>query len=82
MTEYWNELRMGIWRRMTPGERDFDRYQGQFPPGHGMCETQGGLEAIAQRAEDRARDRPTHECSCHMNPPCWHCTDCEECADE
>lgn len=70
---YWTPRRMEIWRRLTPEQRDHDRYVGWFPPGDGAYETDG-----AQRAEDDGQYE-RHECRCHINPPCIHCTDCAEC---
>ena len=73
---YWTERRLNIWRRMTPTARDYDRYQGVFPPGDGLCETEAGRAAVLQR------DDPDHVyepvCSCHISAPCAACTNAPE----
>lgn len=70
-TGYWTERRLAIWRNLTPSERDYDRYQGQYPPGQGACETAEGRLAIEQR-DNYDGDRG---CSCHINPPCSTCVE-------
>lgn len=77
---HWTPERLAIWRSMTPQQRDFDRYQGWYPPGEGVCETKEGAQAIEQRLEDAWNEE--HGCRCHINPPCWHCTDCPDCPRE
>lgn len=74
---YWTPDRLAIWASMTPDRRDYDRYQGWFPPGQGACETEDGTRAVEQRAEESCEAE--HECRCHINPPCWHCSGCTEC---
>lgn len=74
-TVYWTDRRMQIWRSLTPAQRDHDRYVGVYPPGQGNYETDGALDAAIQRDGERY-----HECTCFINPPCSHCTDCTECA--
>lgn len=75
--DYWTSARMRIWHGMTPDQRDYDRYQGVFPPGQGVCETEAGNVALAQWSEERHEE--LHRCACHANPPCSHCTECTEC---
>lgn len=77
---YWTADRLAIWAAMGPDRRDYDRYQGWFPPGQGVCETADGQRAIDQRTEEA--DEAEHECRCHINPPCWHCSECVECAEK
>lgn len=75
---YWSARRLNIWRSLTPEQRDYDRYQGWFPPGEGVCETEDGRLVIAERQQSSRDDE--HACRCHIRPPCWHCTDCRDCA--
>ena len=74
---YWTPRHRDIWRSLTPDQRDYDRYQGWFPPGEGACETEYGRRQVMERQE-RAYD-DEHACRCHINPPCWHCTECPDC---
>lgn len=74
---YWTERRLKIWAALTPEQRDFDRYQGWFPPGEGACETEDGRLAVAERQQAAYDDE--HACRCHIRPPCWHCTNCRDC---
>lgn len=76
---YWTECRLAIWRSMTPEQRDYDRYQGWFPPGQGACETEDGRVEVERIQQDVYDDE--HACRCHIRPPCWHCTDCHDCAE-
>jgi len=63
-----------IWHRMTPEQRDYDRYVGQIPAGQSRVpETEGGRLAMEQRAERRRGE--SEGCSCHIRPPCSYCTD-------
>lgn len=74
---YWTGRRLEIWRSMTPEQRDYDRYQGWFPPGEDNCETEDGRLDVEDR-QQRAHD-DEHACRCHTRAPCWHCTECREC---
>ena len=63
-----------IWYRMTPEQRDYDRYVGQIPAGCSRAmETGSGRLAVIQR--DLQRREESEGCSCHIRPPCSHCTD-------
>ncbi len=75
---YWTADRLAIWASMTPERRDYDRYVGWCPPGQGICETKDGARAVELRAEEAYEAE--HECRCHINPPCWHCSECSDCA--
>lgn len=77
---YWTPHRMDIWVSLTPEQRDFDRFQGWYPPGQFACETAGGRLAIEQRDDDF--DYEMHACTCHISPPCSHCTECTNCTEE
>lgn len=76
---YWTSRRLEIWRGLTPEQRDHDRYVGWYPPGQGAMETESAWVAVAQQAELLYEEE--HACRCHLNPPCWHCTDCLDCAE-
>ncbi|MDQ0376535.1 hypothetical protein [Amycolatopsis thermophila] len=80
---YWTDERLAIWRRLTPQQRDYDRFQGWYPPGQGTCETEGGRRAIEERdeARDAATEDELHVCTCHVNPPCTHCVECTDCPE-
>lgn len=77
---YWTPRRLAIWAALTPEQRDNDRYRGWYPPGQGIYETEDG--ARADEARDEESYKAEHECRCHINPPCWHCTDCTDCHEQ
>lgn len=76
---YWTPDRLAIWKSLTPEQRDFDRYQGWYPPGQGACETAEGARGVEIR--DQEAYEAEHECRCHIAPPCWHCSNCRDCVD-
>jgi hypothetical protein len=70
------ERRLAIWRNLTPEERDYDRFvAGQIPQGASwLPETAWGRdEGLARRQSMISGDGECGGCSCHINPPCWHC---------
>lgn len=69
-----NTRRLEIWRRMTPEQRDYDRYQGVIPIGASWtCETKEGQENLDQRREEKGLSFYETGCTCHINPPCSFC---------
>jgi hypothetical protein len=67
------EREMEIWKRMSPKDRDYDRYVGRIPYGASMrYETDEGQRAADQRANQRDEEKE-RSCSCHINPPCSYC---------
>jgi len=74
------ERAMASWRRLTPEQRDYDRFVArQIPYGASMIpETSGGRELLDAMLDDDNRDRG---CSCHLNPPCSYCESLDECED-
>lgn len=73
MTTY-RERQLEIWNRMTPQERDYDRFVGKIPTGASWnCETEEGKEALERRRDDRGYSVYEEGCSCHINPPCGYC---------
>jgi len=69
-----NELRLQIWKGMTPEKRDYDRMQGVIPFGASWTpETPEGAEAIKERQAQKGRSVYEEGCSCHTNPPCSYC---------
>lgn len=78
-----NERRLEIWKRMTPQQRDYDRYVGVIPFGASWtCETAGGDEAVAERKQEKGLSVYEQGCSCHINPPCGYCTRLEDAESE
>lgn len=75
---YWTERRLKIWAGLTIEQREHDRLQGWFPPGQGAYETADGRLEAERIRQDAYDDE--HACQCHIRPPCWHCTDCRDCA--
>lgn len=76
----WTPERIEIWHNMSPEDRDYDRVMtGLYPPGQGNVETAKWNEYLDQIAETHEDRMDQHSCSCHINPPCSHCTDCEKC---
>lgn len=59
------ERHEAIWKRMTPGERAYDR----------MVDPQGAYTSglSAPGGDDGLWDRDEQGCSCHINPPCSYC---------
>lgn len=76
----WTPERIEIWHNMSPEDRDYDRVMtGTFPPGESRVESTKWREFLAN-VEDGSEERmEQHSCSCHINPPCSHCTDCQKC---
>ena len=83
-----NEQRLATWRRMTPEQRDYDRFVARQVP-FGLtaseklrAETPRGRAA---KAVMQSPDLSERGCSCHINPPCSYCTSfqlCELCEFE
>lgn len=67
------EERLRIWNKMTPEERDYDRFiAGQIPQGANWApETTWGRREGRSRLAEMVGD--CGGCSCHRNPPCAHC---------
>lgn len=69
-----NELRLKLWKNMTPERRDYDRYQGVIPHGASWtCETKEGQIMLDRRREEKGLSVYETGCSCHINPPCSYC---------
>ena len=65
---------MIIWKRMTPKQRDYDRFVGVIPPGASwVCETEEGAKVLEERRKDRGLSVYEVGCTCHINPPCDYC---------
>lgn len=70
------EETMRIWRRLTPAQRDYDRFVARrIPAGASWgAETEGGRASEAARDARTDGDDTFSGCSCHINPPCQFCT--------
>ncbi len=67
------------WNRMTPQQRDYDRYLGVIPQGASWkCETPKGKAAVRERNKQLSSERFEEDCTCHINPPCGRCVRSEE----
>jgi hypothetical protein len=74
MEETKNEMRLKIWRNMTPEQRDYDRFVGKIPFGASWsCETEEGQKNLEERRESRGMSVYEEGCSCHICPPCNYC---------
>ena len=79
MSGYWTPERIGIWKNMTPAERDYDRFfAGSYPPPRSNAAYETRVYRTMAEQED-SRQMEEHTCTCHRNPPCSHCTDCPVC---
>ena len=68
------ERQLAIWRGLTPEQRDYDRFvAGQIPQGASwLPETDWGWNEGSERRHSMISGE-CGGCSCHINPPCWHC---------
>jgi len=68
-----------IWNRMTPEQRDYDRFVArQIPIGASMTpETEGGRLRLAERnrLDIELAAQGEYSCSCHIMPPCSFCVE-------
>lgn len=66
--------RLRIWTALTPDQRDYDRFvAGVIPQGASwVAETAWGREHGRTRLYSMT-DYACGGCSCHINPPCYHC---------
>ena len=63
------------WNRLTPQQRDYDRYVGKIPVGASWeCETEEGQKVLEERRKERGLSCYEQGCSCHIDPPCSYCT--------
>lgn len=72
-----NEKPMSLrtWNRLTPQQRDYERYVGVIPQGASWkCETPKGKLAVIDRDKQLSSPAFEQDCSCHINPPT--CTRC------
>lgn len=75
MSETRREAQLRIWHRMTPAQRDYDRFVGKIPLGASWTpETLDGGRALDDRREERGLSVYEQGCSCHIAPPCSYCT--------
>lgn len=72
------ERRLAIWNRMTPEQRDYDRFvAGVIPQGASRAaETQWGREEGYARLRAMTGE---DSCSCHISAPCSYCESLVEC---
>lgn len=87
MPELKQQRRLAIWNRLTPEQRDYDRFVARQVP-FGLtaterfhAETPGGRAAKEAMFDTGNTERG---CSCHMSAPCSWCEsliECEECGE-
>jgi hypothetical protein len=63
-----NARKLEIWKRLTPEQRDYDRFVArQIPYGASMT------PETRQYNVERAMELLSEGCSCHIAPPCSWC---------
>lgn len=74
------ERRLAIWRKLTPEQRDYDRFvAGQIPQGASwLPETEWGRDEGVELRQSMIGGE-CGGCACHRSPPCSHCLG--ECGD-